>query len=231
MKTLFTCCDGKYFNNHGIKLLNSVLVNSNTHMHMHVVNPDYHDQNKIDDINLSWDQLTLTSHISNRTDRAYYASARFMIAPDFLLKEYEALFLIDTDCLLLKEFPFPENCDYGLFLRDPLPGTVGIEWEGTHCAAGAVYVAQSGYRFIRAVASQLIQLKDLPWFIDQVILYRTHLMYEDSLKFKQLDSSLIDWEFKGDSVIWTGKGPRKFNNPTYVNKAIGYENYPITSTT
>ena len=32
------------------------------------------------------------------------------------------------------------------------------------------------------------------------------------------DSSIMDWEFKPDTMLWTGKGPRKYDDPTYVSK-------------
>jgi len=28
----------------------------------------------------------------------------------------------------------------------------------------------------------------------------------------------MDWEFVEGTTIWTGKGPRKYDNPTYVGK-------------
>ena len=28
----------------------------------------------------------------------------------------------------------------------------------------------------------------------------------------------MEWEFKPDTMLWTGKGPRKYDDPTYVSK-------------
>lgn len=36
--------------------------------------------------------------------------------------------------------------------------------------------------------------------------------------FRDHDKSFMDWEFVEGSTIWTGKGPRKYENTIYVNK-------------
>jgi hypothetical protein len=33
----------------------------------------------------------------------------------------------------------------------------------------------------------------------------------------------MDWEFVEGTTIWTGKGPRKYDNPTYLAKKSFFE--------
>ena len=39
------------------------------------------------------------------------------------------------------------------------------------------------------------------------------------------DNDFMDWEFREGTVIWTGKGSRKFDNPTYVNAKNEFDRY------
>ena len=32
----------------------------------------------------------------------------------------------------------------------------------------------------------------------------------------------MDWEFKHGTMLWTGKGPRKYDNKTYVTQKDNY---------
>ena len=78
------------------------------------------------------------------------------------------MLIIDTDCLVMEPYIWPD-ADLGLFLRDPLPGTVGWEKEGTHVAAGMVLYTKKSQPFAQEVA-QALSTNDLIWFVDQVAL-------------------------------------------------------------
>ena len=77
-------------------------------------------------------------------ERTFYACNRFLKAPEILQAADEVL-LTDIDCFLRKpiEWEYFKDCDYSLYLRDPLPGTVGWEKEGSRVGAGAVSMAKS----------------------------------------------------------------------------------------
>ena len=70
--------------------------------------------------------------------------------------------------------------------------------------------------------AQALSTNDLIWFVDQVALwscYKKHQLNpneEAPYKFKEFNSHEMDWEFVEGSTIWTGKGPRKYDNKTYV---------------
>ena len=39
----------------------------------------------------------------------------------------------------------------------------------------------------------------------------------------------MDWEFKDGTTIWTGKGPRKYDNPVYVMKKKEFNRLPTAT--
>jgi hypothetical protein len=61
------------------------------------------------------------------------------------------------------------------------------------------------------------------WFLDQVVL--SHAVRElggEQTEISQLDMSYIDWFFRDDSHIWTGKGKRKSEDARYTREAAKY---------
>lgn len=220
MKKLCTVCDSVYFKEFAPALINSVEKLNETKLIVVVINPT--EENKEFISNQSYKNTEFHTIADNRTHKSFYASARFIFSEALLSNlDVDGLFFIDTDCLVLKEMEFPSS-DYALFLRDPLPGTTGLEKEGTNVAAGAVYIDKNGIDFARQVGQTLNTIKENIWFIDQVILWRTHNHFKENsdLSFEQIDKKYIDWEFVDDSVIWTGKGQRKYSDEKFV-KALG----------
>ena len=60
------------------------------------------------------------------------------------------------------------------------------------------------------------------WYLDQTILNQYNEKYD--IKYYDLsEDNLIDWEFQNDSKLWTGKGNRKYENKTYINKVADFE--------
>ena len=220
---LFASCDSKYFNEFGIPLVYSCNIAGND-LHIHVMHPTVDDYSTAavlkNDVDIN---LTISHETGGPKTREYYSCNRFIIAPHLISNGADKILIIDTDCLVMNEFEWPD-AELGLFLRDPLPGTVGWEKEGTHVAAGMVLYTKKSLEFAEEVAQALSQ-NELIWFVDQVALwscYRKHNKndyvgptYPDFVQFTNED---MDWEFIEGSTIWTGKGPRKYDNPTYVAK-------------
>jgi hypothetical protein len=142
-----------------------------------------------------------------------YASLRFFILPH-LLEKIEKIMVLDIDCMVMKKFRFPEK-PCGLFVREPV--TYLSDWikEGTKIAAGIVYFDNS----YLDKAKKLIEIiNSLPktWYADQVALNKLlteHINYEDVFVF---NGNFMDWNFLEGTVIWTGKGKSKYDNPRYV---------------
>lgn len=220
VKKLCTVCDSVYFKEFAPALINSVEKLNKTKLVVVVINPNKENKKFIQDSN--YKNTEFHTIVDDRNHRSFYASARFIFSEVLLSNlDVDGLFFIDTDCLVLKEMQFPSS-DYALFLRDPLPGTVGLEKEGTNVAAGAVYIDRKGIEFASAISQSLNEVREDIWFIDQIILWRAHNHFKQNsdLSFEQIDKKYIDWEFVDDSVIWTGKGSRKYSNEKFV-KALG----------
>ena len=222
MKYIFASCDEKYFVEHGVQFINSA-INQGVIPWVDIINPDNNlvlvSGKAVKPLNLlrmlhDDDKYKITFTKSDITDRAFYANNRFLKAPDILQMANEIL-ITDIDCFLRKpiEWEYFKDCDYSLYLRDPLPGTVGWEKEGTRVGAGAVYLRNTALTFISLVKKQIEHygLYGL-WFADQVSLWEIYNHFkvnEVKLRFKEMPFKYIDWEFTEEGIIWTGKGARK----------------------
>lgn len=221
---VFAACDSNYFMEHAGPFVYS----ADEHgfdVHIHVVNPT--------DKVLSYAailastvqvRLTYTFHDIDLTPlgdnaRAYYASTRFLVAPN-ILEACGKILILDIDCLIMKRFDFPSK-PVGFYPRESLPGTTGWEAEGTKVAAGAVYFSKEALIGASAVAQQLSELP-FQWFNDQIALSRV-LGSLPEAHVEHFDSQFMDWEFEEGTAIWTGKGPRKYENATYVAEKHKYD--------
>ena len=227
MRYIFASCDEKYFVDHGVQFINSA-IKQDVVPWVDIINPETdlvllsgktikplnllrmtHDDDKY--------KITYTkSDIKDRAqdflvERTFYACNRFLKAPE-ILQSVDEVLIIDIDCFLRKpiEWEYFKDCDYSLYLRDSLPGTVGWEKEGTRVGAGAVYLKDTALPYISLVKKQ-IEHYGLQWFVDQVSLWVVHKHFQENdtkLRFKEMPFKYIDWEFSEDGIIWTGKGDR-----------------------
>lgn len=217
---VFAACDSKYFMDHAGPFLYSASENG-FNVHIHVVNPTNEVLSYAAILSsTSQTHTTFTFHdadlskLSDEERRAYYACARFQVAPH-ILRFAERLLVLDIDCLVMRPFEFP-NKPIGYFPRESLPGTTGWEAEGTKVAAGAVYFGKhaTAQKICTAIGQAIDQLP-LQWFNDQIALSHAMKQLPDEY-VEKFDGEFMDWEFKEGTAIWTGKGPRKYDNPTYV---------------
>ena len=221
----FSACDAKYFKKFAPAFVSSIGENSSTNIHIHVMNPDdevfalacYLNSRVSQHVTYTFEDADLSQY-NDEQKRALYASLRFLVAP-FLLSHADQLLILDIDCMVMKNFDFPPY-PIGYFPREPLPGTVGWEAEGTKCAAGCVFFDRSALNICEAISKTLDGL-ELKWFNDQIAL--NHVMTQVPEDFvHKFDSEFMDWEFKEGTAIWTGKGPRKYNNVRYVEMQNKY---------
>ena len=209
---IMASCDSVYFDNFAVPLIYSANEHGND-IHIHIINPSPSNISTADKLKEKLDiRFTYTTENTENTTREYYSCNRFLVAPHFL-KKAERLFIIDTDCLIMKKLEFP-NTDLGLFLRTPLPGTIGWEYEGTHVAAGTVMYTKKAIEFAEEVAS-IITSNPMIWFLDQVALWRAYCKHETNYSVTRFTQKDMDWDFKEETSIWTGKGSRKYENQIY----------------
>ena len=217
---IFGSCDSLYFHDHVPALVSSAATAGND-VHIHVVNPVDH---VFDDYAKIKPQVAINFTMSyEHTDlelvdaRTYYSCNRFLVA-DQILDHVNKMIITDVDELIMQQVEFPD-AKLGLFLRDSLPGTVGWEQIGTKVAAGIVFLTKDSIPFIKGV-QQRIKHYGLRWFVDQVALWEQYINdgWDKKEGFIDYGANIMDWNFEEGSVIWTGKGDRKYHNTTYVQK-------------
>lgn len=224
--TVFAACDSGYFLKFAPAFVESIRQNTSMkNIHIHVINPTdevlslacYMNSRCHNKVTYTFNDADLSEYNSEQT-RAIYASLRFLVAPAILPFAKELL-ILDIDCMLMEDFEYPEKA-VGYFPREPLPGTVGWEAEGTKCAAGCVYYHKDAMNVAEAVAQTLEKLP-VQWFNDQIALNHVVNQIPEDMVHK-FNDQFMDWEFYKGTTIWTGKGPRKYNNSTYIEKQNYY---------
>ena len=216
---LFASCDIKYFNNFGYPLVNSILENTSNHIHINIVNSE-----EKENFDLTHDNVSFSFTNLSAPPRALLASYRFLMLPE-ILQRVKKVLVIDADSIVNKHIDFPDS-DWGLFLREPLPGTRGIEHYGSHVAAGAVFMTAKALPIANWISTNIKKIGEessWPWFVDQLVLYKAYENFKDQYNFKAIEPSFIDWEFNDDTSIWTGKGPRKYNNTKFTTAVTKYK--------
>lgn len=232
---IMTACDMNYLRQFGPALVTSAaLANNNLHIEVSCPADGFDKEPLIELLKLAFCKLCDSSYFTITRDidldvisddeslRTAYACRRFQLAEQIMQRADTSLFIIDTDCMIMKHLNEPD-CNLGLFLREPLPGTIGYEALGTKVAAGAVYYHRSFEWFAREVREH-ISTHEFRWFADQVALSAVYEKHKNSmLGFQQISPDLIDWEFKEGTTVWTGKGPRKYENPKYLEAKQKFE--------
>jgi hypothetical protein len=232
-QVFFASCDANYFKKFAPAFISSIGEHTSFNIHIHVINPDdevfalacYLNSRVSQHVTYTFQDTDLSEYDSEQK-RALYASLRFLVLP-FILSHADQVMILDIDCMVMKNFDFPPY-PVGYFPREPLPGTVGWEAEGTKCAAGCVFLDKSAMNIANAISETLGGL-ELKWFNDQIAL--NHVMSQVPKEFlKKFDGDFMDWEFKEGTAIWTGKGPRKYDNETYVAKQHEYHDKIMNAT-
>ncbi len=149
-------CDQAYLESHAPAFVASNAIAGNS-IHIHLMQqPTMRQVNiaKLTSLKLRYNALARGTHmtfsietlnipkgVNSETLRTYYASNRFLVAPQ-LLSTGCAMYLSDIDSIFMSKMEKLDS-DVGLFLRESLPGTVGWEALGTKVAAGLVYYSRS----------------------------------------------------------------------------------------
>ena len=218
-RVLFASADSKYFLRFGPALIQSC-IDFNQPLHLHLINQTEDAAHLKTLVTDNYPTISFTSEsvdLSGTDERTYYACNRFIVGYQ-VLNQCDAAMILDIDNFLMNKVQWHTE-DIGLFLRDPLPGTVGWEQESTHVAAGIVsFTSAKGKEYLKDVSNQIKSYSNLQWFADQNALWKVYEKNKDYLSTFVYNNSIMDWEFKPDTMLWTGKGPRKYDDPTYVSK-------------
>ena len=222
---VYAACDKVYFEEHAPSLIYSLNdIGKDIHIHICEPVPKTHTLESIIKNDIDVD-ITFTYNDIGATPidvRAYYSCLRFMMLPD-LLRTAGKILTVDTDCVFMNSFEYPET-PAGYFPRESLKGTVGWEAQGTKVAAGCVYLDNRALPVAQAIARR-IEEGPMRWFIDQIALAEVFERV-DNKDITKFDGNFMDWEFLDGTVIWTRKGPRKYENKTYIEAKDRFNRLP-----
>ena len=216
-RVVYAACDKKYFHEHAPSLVYSLNdIGKDIHIHICEPDPNCHNLETILKKDIDVD-ITFTYNDIGVTPidvRAYYSCLRFQMLPH-LLPTAKAMMIVDVDCIFMNDFEWPTTAT-GYFPRKPSEDLI-MNWEkeGTKVAAGCVYLTADALNVAKAV-NERIKEGPMRWFIDQIALAETFARVEDK-DITKFDGNFMDWEFIDGTVIWTGKGPRKYENQKYLN--------------
>jgi hypothetical protein len=224
MKAFVTSADASYFRRFGPAFVESARKHE---IPVHITICDASDE----DHELAHDMKQAFPHVSFSYERIYardgetdearkmrYASARYFTAKTLLTMTHTHCFIMDIDSLFRNSFDW-SYCDtpVGLYFRDPVAhgATTQREIDGMRCLACG-WIAKNGLEYLNWVCNY-ITTHESQWFLDQEALFKGYEKHKDRMVFKDYsDTNILDWDMKDDTIIWTGKGPRKYNNQKYV---------------
>ena len=245
---VYAACDAGYFDEFGPAFVNSVQTNAKQHIHLHLFNPrpDQLDRCAAADISVSYEfappalfdsaaekwanlptdelrrsQLERTrtamtkgndQNLHHRMQKTYYACARFIRLAK--LAQNRRFISMDVDAVV--RGPLPNlSTEFDFYLHK-------ITGRKARILAGGMYVHPQGrsQEFLDHYAQELrtnVENDYIYWGLDQDILDRIVPGYLSG----HLPITLIDWDMRDDSVVWTAKGLRK-DSPRFVNEKQKY---------
>jgi len=247
---IFTACDTVYFDEFGKNLINSILKNTKVGIHVHIFNPrddqlvfcqkdsrisysyehapielfipaanKWSVEPTTADEKLKYDRIKTSmakgsdSNLVERIQKTYFACARF-IRLETLTKAGDKFFAMDVDAIVRNNIPeLPSDKDCYLFK---------ITGRKARVLAGGMYFSgkAAGYNFIKEYANVLrknIELDYIYWSLDQDVLDPIVPKYVTG----DLPISLIDWDMRDNSIVWTAKGARK-DMPAFIAEKMKY---------
>jgi tetratricopeptide (TPR) repeat protein len=229
---IFFVADSGYFWEHGLVLLGSIVQQSpGAKCHVHIVNPDGAISAAIEEIRKSLPGL---SYSYERVDfagrsqdyvRTYYASIRFVRIAEIFASAPATYLCIDSDCIVRGDVGEAASAldvtDVAVRLRysDRPHVTVAAGALMLRPTAGAATFAKR----VAELISLVLESGEAAWFLDQVVLsYTVREARKSGIEVTQLEIDWIDWFFRDQSLIWTGKGPRKSEDERYIDEASSY---------
>lgn len=228
--TVFVCMDTSYCLRYLGSIAASIAKNSpETNLHVHIVNA--HDQAR-DILQMARDILGAdrVSHgfetarlvnFDNDQRKTYFASIRFVRLAELMRAAPGTYFVMDVDNIVRGDLStcraLARNADVLIRNRFSLLPHLAV------AACGIVLANSEATRdFMDRTAAYILDAfhtGHVAWFLDQIAL--TMALKEPAsspeltLKVAQLPTTLLDWDFAADSLVWTGKGKRRLKNQRY----------------
>jgi hypothetical protein len=156
------------------------------------------------------------------TEKAgYCVNLRARALQSLLMDGHDYVLFMDADCIVRRELSglldLMDSCDIVIHKRDRAPDFMRV------CAALiGVRRTPASVDFIGRLVRRIDEIGNRLFFSDQLAFHQVASSQDSTAVIAHLPSSYIDWEFRPDSHIWTGKGQRKFENMVYREEEARY---------
>lgn len=242
---IYAAADSVYFERYGKAFVNSILQNTDYHVHIHLFNPT-EDQVRWCDIR---DHRLTFSIKAIDTNACNLIASKWAVRKDFSNKREQQMFdngklhgfqslakIVENTlyaCGRFTKLPYllqeGQRClslDIDGIVRKPFD--TGLKEHdlylyqkpsGEHLA-GAIMVNSLSFAMEYSLwLMEEIERDNVYWFLDQVILDDLVVNYDKGL----LPKGYVDWDFAEDSAIWSAKGKRK-DFTVFMNEQLKYSN-------
>jgi hypothetical protein len=218
---IFTGCDGVYFDTYAEIFTASFEINSPGQViFFSVCNPLDSFADRIEALKarcgateIVYETYTTDlSELNEQSRRAYYANHRFIRLHDFVYRYGHDIIFLDIDSIVRNKLDSLHKyfLDIDIAMRLRL-NTRNINMK---VLAAGIYIkaGKNSLRFLDELGKRLNGA--CYWYADQVEIYNS-LLSVKGIRVANLSARFFDYEFSDDSMIWTGKGNRKFLNERY----------------
>lgn len=185
-------------------------------IHPRVTVAHYHESLDGTDVKIGLDGVT------RFTEKAgYCVNLRARALQGLLMDGHDYVLYMDADCIVRRELSglldLMDGCDIVIHKRESAPDFMRV------CAAliGVRRTAAS-LDFVERLVRRIDEIGNRLFFSDQLAFHQIASSADSGAAIAHLPSSYIDWEFRPDSHIWTGKGQRKFENMVYREEEARY---------
>lgn len=240
---IYAAADSLYFERYGKAFVNSILQNTNYHVHIHLYNPT---NEQIQWSNVQGHRLTISIKTLDTTTFKTIAE-EWAVRKNFANKREEQMFnngklygfpslakIVETTLYacgrfttlpqILKDGQRCLSLDIDGIIRKPFDTELTDKDiylyqkpSGEHLAGAIIVNSQSFAIEYSLWLHEQIERGNVYWFLDQVILDALVPHYDIGL----LPKSYVDWEFDEDSPIWSAKGKRK-DFTKFINEQLKY---------
>ena len=201
---ILSAADGRYFSRFAPRFVASALDRcGDAPIHMHVINPTTESKTVLDEIRrqFPWARIGTSSElVDHLAPRPYYATARFLAAPEVLAAYELPVITVDLDATIIKSAVAGLNdlagCDVGLMVRPR--SRLAYPW--TRISATVAYFSPfaSSFKFLFDVGTYFWDVYDPSgkidgWRIDQNALhYALGCAASASVRVRDLSSTALD---------------------------------------
>lgn len=228
--TVFVCMDTSYCLRYLGSLAASIAKNSpETNLHVHIVNP--HDEARdclrtareilgADRVSHGFETARLVDFDPDQR-KTYFASIRFVRLAEVMRDAPGTYFEMDVDNLVRGDVGVARALTRNAHVL--IRNRFSVQPHLAVAACGIVLADHDAARdFMNRTAEYILDAfhtGHVAWFLDQIALtFALKGRASDpslTLKVKQLPTTLLDWDFAAESLVWTGKGKRRLKNQRY----------------